>query len=314
MGVGYATNDDAEIRNDLVDYFYCGEEDETVDFWGYNIYSWCGDSSFEESGYDKVVKDFTGFSVPVFFAEYGCNKVQPRPFTEVKALFGDKMTPVISGGILYMYFQEANDYGLVEIEDGKAKKLKDFGTLKGQMAKIDPKGTTFDNYTAKNVELRECPSVTKNWKSSSEKLPPTPNRELCKCMVKSLSCTAKEDIDEEELGGLFNSVCVEQLSHAFNTYYELNDRDSTACDFDGAAELQKAEEPEGNCATLIEQAGEHGSGSVGATPTGGDGDGDGEGGKSAASSLAIPGFNFDVLSLSAYLVCAVVVGAGVVFM
>ncbi|KAK2781297.1 1,3-beta-glucanosyltransferase gas1 [Emmonsiellopsis sp. PD_33] len=289
--------------------------------------SWCGDSSFEESGYDKVVKEFTGFSVPVFFAEYGCNEVQPRSFTEVKALFGDKMTPVISGGILYMYFQEANDYGLVEIEDGKAKKLKDFGTLKAQMAKIDPKGTTFDN-------------VTKNWKSSSEKLPPTPNRELCKCMVKSLSCTAKEGIDEEELGGLFSSVCgtmnekaclgfatdptkgeygaysmcnpVEQLSHAFNTYYELNDRDSTACDFDGAAELQKAEEPEGNCATLIEQAGEDGSGTVGATPTGGDGDG--EKGKSAASSLPIPGFNFGVLSLSAYLVCAVVVGAGVVFM
>ena len=111
MGVGYATNDDAEIRDNLVDYFYCGEEDETVDFWGYNIYSWCGDSSYEKSGYDKVVKQFTGFSVPVFFAEYGCNEVQPRPFTEVKALFGEKMTPVISGGIMYMYFQEDNDYG-----------------------------------------------------------------------------------------------------------------------------------------------------------------------------------------------------------
>ena len=111
MGVGYATNDDAEIRDDLVDYFYCGEEDETVDFWGYNIYSWCGESSYTKSGYDAVVKEFTDFSVPVFFAEYGCNEVQPRPFTEVEAIYGDKMTPVLSGGIVYMYFQEENDYG-----------------------------------------------------------------------------------------------------------------------------------------------------------------------------------------------------------
>ena len=111
MGVGYATNDDAEIRDDLVDYFYCGSEEEIVDFWGYNIYSWCGKSSFKESGFDKVVKDFTDFSVPVFFAEYGCNEVKTRPFTEVEAIYGPKMTPVLSGGIVYMYFQEDNDYG-----------------------------------------------------------------------------------------------------------------------------------------------------------------------------------------------------------
>lgn len=111
MGVGYATNDDAEIRKDMTAYFNCNKEEESIDFWGYNIYSWCGDSSYTESGYDKVVKEFESFNVPVFFAEYGCNEVQPRMFTEVQALYGDKMTPVVSGGIVYMYFQEANDYG-----------------------------------------------------------------------------------------------------------------------------------------------------------------------------------------------------------
>lgn len=111
MGVGYATNDDADIRDDMADYFNCKSRDESIDFWGYNIYSWCGDSSYKESGYDKVVAEFSTYSVPVFFAEYGCNEVRPRIFTEVKALYGPQMTPVVSGGIVYMYFQEENNYG-----------------------------------------------------------------------------------------------------------------------------------------------------------------------------------------------------------
>ena len=111
IGVGYATNDDAAIRVDLADYFNCGPADESIDFWGYNIYSWCGNSSFTESGYDARTKEFESYSVPVFFAEYGCNTVQPRMFSEVQALFGSQMTPVWSGGIVYMYFQEANNYG-----------------------------------------------------------------------------------------------------------------------------------------------------------------------------------------------------------
>ena len=111
MGVGYATNDDADIRSDMEAYFNCGPSEESIDFWGYNIYSWCGDSSYTESGFDKRTEEFSQYTVPVFFAEYGCNEVKPRKFTEVEALYGKQMSPVWSGGIVYMYFQEANEYG-----------------------------------------------------------------------------------------------------------------------------------------------------------------------------------------------------------
>jgi hypothetical protein len=111
MYVGYATNDDDKIRADMASYFNCGDPAQAIDFWGYNIYSWCGDSSFTESGYDQRVKEFENYSVPSFFAEYGCNTVKPRKFTEVGSIFGSDMTGTFSGGILYMYFQEANDYG-----------------------------------------------------------------------------------------------------------------------------------------------------------------------------------------------------------
>lgn len=111
MGVGYATADVADIRADMADYFNCGDADESIDFWGYNIYSWCGESTYAKSKYKDRTEEFANYSVPVFFAEYGCNEVTPREFTDVKALYGDTMADVWSGGIVYMYFQEANNYG-----------------------------------------------------------------------------------------------------------------------------------------------------------------------------------------------------------
>jgi hypothetical protein len=111
IGVGYATNDDKDIRLNMANYFNCGDPAQAIDFWGYNIYSWCGDSSYTESGYDQRVAEFSNYSVPAFFAEYGCNVPEPRKFTEVQALYGSNMTSVFSGGIVYMYFQETNNYG-----------------------------------------------------------------------------------------------------------------------------------------------------------------------------------------------------------
>ena len=116
MGIGYASDDD-DTRVELADYFDCGTAAESIDFWGYNIYSWCGQSSYSLSSYDVRTQEFSSYNVPAFFAEYGCNKVdgkiETRPFDEVAALFGSNMTSVWSGGIVYMYFQEANEFGQV---------------------------------------------------------------------------------------------------------------------------------------------------------------------------------------------------------
>lgn len=114
MGVGYAANDDADIRANIAHYFNCGEDEQSIDYWGYNIYEWCGQNTFEGSGYATQVDFFKNYSVPVFFAEYGCNTqggAAKRIFQETTALYSDDMTGVISGGIVYMYFQESNDYG-----------------------------------------------------------------------------------------------------------------------------------------------------------------------------------------------------------
>ena len=111
IGLGYATDDNQYVRENIVDFFNCGDPADAIDFWGYNIYSWCGDSSYQTSGYADRTEQFETFSVPSFFAEYGCNTEGTRTFSEVGALYGREMSRVFSGGIVYMYFQEANDYG-----------------------------------------------------------------------------------------------------------------------------------------------------------------------------------------------------------
>jgi len=120
--VGYATYD-GPIQLELAEYFNCGDAASAIDFWGWNVYSWCGTSSFAQSGYQTETNFFQSYSVPVFFAEYGCNTIEPRTFQEVATLYGPEMTPVWSGGIVYMYFQEENNFGEVSQSTCKALEL-----------------------------------------------------------------------------------------------------------------------------------------------------------------------------------------------
>ncbi|KAK2768691.1 1,3-beta-glucanosyltransferase gas1 [Arachnomyces sp. PD_36] len=344
MGVGYATNDDGKIREDLADYFNCGTVEDSIDFWGYNIYSWCDPSTYEESGYDARTKEFADYSVPVFFAEYGCNKNRPRLFNDAAALYSDKMTSVWSGGIVYMYFQEANDYGLVKLDGDKATKMSDFENLADKIAKADPSGVQMDSYTPTNTALRSCPTIGDTWQAS-ETLPPTPNQELCSCMSKSLSCVVSDSVKTEDLKDLFDTVCgygdscvginpdatkgvygaysmcsdKEKLSFAFDTYYQSQlskGNGDNACDFDGAATKQTATEAEGTCKDLMSQAGSDGTGTVTSAPSGVAGSGDSsETSTGAASNLMVaPEFNFGMLKLGAYLVSAAMAGAGLILL
>lgn len=109
-----------------------------AEFFGLNSYSWCGEASYKSAGYDKLVKQFEEAAQPVFFSEYGCNDVQPRIFTEVQALYGKDMLPVMSGGLIYEYSQEKNDYGIVKINDNDTVTLlTDYDNLLEQYGKVD---------------------------------------------------------------------------------------------------------------------------------------------------------------------------------
>jgi Glucanosyltransferase len=101
--VGYSAADIVQNRFLLAEYLNCGESSEAIDFYAFNSYEWCGNSSFtylpststvlsglrankRQSGYDQLVDLFSNYSAPLFFSEYGCNLVEPREFTEVGAI------------------------------------------------------------------------------------------------------------------------------------------------------------------------------------------------------------------------------------
>ena len=138
----------------------CEIEDEPTsrsEFFGLNSYSWCGDSSYTKSGYDDLVDMFSDTSNPIFFSEYGCNEVMPRIFTEVQALYGEEMTKVFGGGLIYEYTQEKNNYGLVEEGDHyRIDLIVDYENLMEQYAKLDMDMLQSLNTTAAEIKPPKC--------------------------------------------------------------------------------------------------------------------------------------------------------------
>lgn len=156
--VGYAAADVASIRYELADYLNCGDDaDARIDMLGDNDYSWCGHSSFLVSGYEDKVKEYNGYSIPLFMSEYGCNQVAGgvRPFTEVSTIYSDLMSSVYSGGLVYQFFEDTNHYGLVELNNDKISTMPDFDTLKNELNQTsNPTG----NGGSKQYNFSACPT------------------------------------------------------------------------------------------------------------------------------------------------------------
>ncbi|KAL8419339.1 hypothetical protein RB594_002531 [Gaeumannomyces avenae] len=285
LGVGYATNDDAGTRDNLANYFNCGPVEESVDFWGYNIYEWCGKSTFQTSGYEERTKFFQDYSVPAFFSEYGCQNpggAAERIFQETEALYSNDMNKVWSGGIVYEYFQEQNDYGLVKLSGNTVTQMKDFDALANAIAKAGyPQGISESSYTPSN-KPRACPQVGGKW-LASDNLPPSPNASVCACMYSGLSCRPSASLASNgtAVGAMFGQVCgldktacdgisgnattgkyglyagcngTEKLGFALNTYYTNQKSSASACSFGGNAAVVANAQPASTCAAVLAAA------------------------------------------------------------
>jgi hypothetical protein len=336
LAVGYSTDDDATIRADLANYLVCGDKESRIDMFGYNIYEWCGKSTFKESGYEERTKEFANYPVPAFFSEYGCNNPSPRHFDDVPVLYSDKMNNVWSGGIVYMYYQEANNYGLVSLDGSKVSTLPDFDSLSSQIQKATATGVKSADYSPTDSP-RTCPKVGTEWQANAKDLPPTPSADLCSCMEEALTCVVKDSVSEKDYGDLFGTVCGysgicdglakdgksgkfgaysmcsprQQLSFVLDQYYLKfgKDHQASACDFKGAASTKKPNKPTVTCASLLEQAGSAGTGKPNSNSAGSRSSSSSSS-DSAAGLMVVPqSVHVGMWQVGAYLVTAMVAGA-----
>ena len=63
--VGYSAADVNTNRLEMAEYMNCGTDDERSDFFAFNDYSWCDPSTFETSGWDQKVANFTNYGLPL---------------------------------------------------------------------------------------------------------------------------------------------------------------------------------------------------------------------------------------------------------
>ncbi|KAH9893823.1 glycoside hydrolase family 72 protein [Xylariomycetidae sp. FL2044] len=160
--VGYSAADVRDVLQDTYNYFTCaidGNDDDMsrADMFALNSYSWCGESTFQESGYDQLVAMFKDATVPIFYSEFGCNTPSPRVFTEIGTIYGDEMTGTFMGGVVYEFAQEDNNYGLAQINDDESVDLlADFRTLQNQYNQVDFATVQSVKASSNTNQIPEC--------------------------------------------------------------------------------------------------------------------------------------------------------------
>lgn len=106
-------------------------------------------------------------------SEYGCQAAGPRKWNEIAALYSEKMTGVYSGGLVYEYTMESNNYGIVQIKGDAIQELADFSILKKAFATTPmPAG---DGGYKQNLPPSMCPAESHpNWPVKGTAIPRMP--------------------------------------------------------------------------------------------------------------------------------------------
>ena len=109
--ISYCAQDMILYRQLTANYLACPsrEAGSTIDLFGFNIYSWCGNASYYSSGYDKLYETFQNFDIPVAVSETGCVPAkEKRDFAAVSAMLDPVFQAVFSGAVVYEWAMQVS--------------------------------------------------------------------------------------------------------------------------------------------------------------------------------------------------------------
>ncbi|KAM4057581.1 glucanosyltransferase domain-containing protein [Hirsutella rhossiliensis] len=174
--VGYSAADVASNRLQTANYMNCGTDDMRSDFFAFNDYSWCN-SDFKTSGWDQKVKTFSTYGLPIFLSEWGCIKNRPRKFEEIAAMMSSEMTSVYSGGLMYEYSVEGNDFGIVKISGNTVDTDAENGEFKLFASALkDNPAPTGAGGAATTTHSVSCPTKGSDWNVDPSLVPSMPQQ------------------------------------------------------------------------------------------------------------------------------------------
>ncbi|KAF1982275.1 carbohydrate-binding module family 43 protein, partial [Aulographum hederae CBS 113979] len=206
--IGYSTYYDFEIPADGTSYLTCGDPLSSVDFIGITPpSSWCGTGPVQVNANSGLDVNFPANFVPVFMSEYRCST--SANFSDVRALSGEEMTKVWSGGTLWQYYDDlatSESSGLVDIENDVAVPNPTFTALASVMSSLQTPALQDPLGPQPTAPPRACPTVDATWQASTN-LPPTPDTALCDCAMDSFACVGTPDPNGDKYFAAKSLVC-----------------------------------------------------------------------------------------------------------
>lgn len=85
----------------------------------------------------------------------------------------DEMTGVYSGGLMYEYSMEANNYGIVEIDGTSVEELDEYAAFKSALSKYP--APTGSGGAASTTHSAACPTSDSIWQVDPTKIPTLPS-------------------------------------------------------------------------------------------------------------------------------------------
>lgn len=111
-------------------------------------------------------------------SEWGCIEKRPRNFMEIESLMHTNMTGVYSGGLMYEYTIEDNEFGIVEVDNtGNSQSVstgREYNNLKTVMSQF-PMPTSNQPHES-STHAVSCPTSHSVWQVDPSLLPAMPSQ------------------------------------------------------------------------------------------------------------------------------------------